>query len=446
MKRHRATHWKWIAHQTGEVQRRVLFMAGGVLTGLLAYGFAYAADNAQRLFRSATASHWWLSLLLPPFGFALAAFLARTIFTNAQGSGIPQCIAAMQIEKRETRERLLSLRIAAGKIILTILGLLSGASIGREGPTVQVGASIMVVLGRKFHRGDTALILAGSAAGIAAAFNAPLAGIVFTIEELSRSFEAKTSGLILATTVLAGLTSTALGGNYAYFGYASGDMGTVDDWIALGLIASFTGVLGGSFSRVVVEFSRRTGWRDAFGQRRHPIIFAAGCGLIVALCGLASGGAAFGTGYREAFTFIHDNAAAPWYFVPLKMLATGVSSLSGIPGGLFAPSLSIGAGLGTAIGQLMPVTSTGQFALLGMTAYLAAVVQSPITSVVIMAEMTDNHSMVFPLLIAAMIGSWISRRFNERSLYHALAENFLPEPVKPKSADPDEPEGPPQVA
>jgi H+/Cl- antiporter ClcA len=363
---------------------------------------------------------------LPPAGFAVIVILARTVFGNSQGSGIPQCIAAMRIEDRSLRESLLSLKIAAGKIFLTVIGLFCGASIGREGPTVQVGASVMMALGRTFHRSDATLIMAGSAAGIAAAFNAPLAGIVFTIEELSRSFEAKTSGLILATTVIGGLTATALGGNYAYFGYASGDMGTAGDWLALVFTAIACGLLGGGFSRFVIEFSNRIGWQDRVRRRTHPILFACGCGLVVALCGLASGGSAFGTGYREAFTYIHDNAHAAWFYVPLKLIATTASTISGIPGGLFAPSLSIGAGIGSLVAQALPVTSASQFALLGMAAYLSAVVQSPITSTVIMAEMTDNHAMVFPLLISAMVGSWISRQMSANSLYHALAENFVP--------------------
>ena len=127
---------------------------------------------------------------------------------NAQGSGIPQAIAARHLTDQAARERLVSLRIAVGKIILTLFGLLCGASVGREGPTVQIGASIMLAIGRFSPRRQPGLILAGAAAGVAAAFNTPLAGIVFGIEEMSRAFETRTSSLIIAAvTVLGSLRS-----------------------------------------------------------------------------------------------------------------------------------------------------------------------------------------------------------------------------------------------
>jgi H+/Cl- antiporter ClcA len=418
----------WLRHSQ-KLRRRSMFLGGGILTGLSAYAFAVLADDVQGLFKSLVGARPALPWVITPLGFAFSAWVAQRYFPNSQGSGIPQCIAAMQINERKIRDRLLSLRLAFGKIILTVLGLACGASIGREGPTVQIGASIMSAMGSKSGKEQRALILAGSAAGIAAAFNAPLAGIVFTIEELSRSFEAKTSGLILTATIIAGLTATTLGGNYAYFGYASGNLGSISDWIALTVTAVLGGLLGGLFSRFMVEFAQRSRWQDLVGRTRHPIWFAFGCGGLVALCGLLSGGTIFGTGYLEASSVIHGNEPLPLLFVPLKMIATIVSSICGIPGGLFSPSLSVGAGVGSLVAQLLDVSSAPQFALLGMAAYLTGVVQSPITSVVIMAEMTDNHAMVVPLMICALIANTISKRISPVSLYHSLSLAYLPAPA-----------------
>src|SRR4029077_17474233 len=137
---------------------------------------------------------------------------------NSQGSGIPQAIAARQLTDHAARGRLVSIRIAIGKVLLTLLGLLCGASAGREGPPGQGGASIMFALGRMSPRRQPGLILAGAAAGVAAAFNTPLARIVFGIEEMSRAFETRTSSLIVGAVIAAGLTSLALMGNYTYFG------------------------------------------------------------------------------------------------------------------------------------------------------------------------------------------------------------------------------------
>ncbi len=165
---------------------RLVFWCGAFAIGVISVGFAKLADLAQNAFGSLTSSGEWtflLPLVLTPAGFILSAYLAATLFPNSGGSGIPQAIAARHLHDAEDRTRLLSLRIAFGKIVLTVLGLFSGASIGREGPTVQVGASIMLAVARFGGMAQArGLILAGSAAGIPAAFNTPLAGIVFAIE------------------------------------------------------------------------------------------------------------------------------------------------------------------------------------------------------------------------------------------------------------------------
>ena len=154
------------------------------------------ADAAQNQWHHLLDYQRYAALILTPAGFGLALFLARRFFQNSQGSGIPQVIAARALPDVESRLSLVSLRVAAGKIAVMMLGLLCGASIGREGPTVQVGAAIMFAAGRRALHYQRGLLLAGAAAGIAAAFNTPLAGIVFGIEELSRSFESRTSGLV----------------------------------------------------------------------------------------------------------------------------------------------------------------------------------------------------------------------------------------------------------
>ena len=199
-------------------QRRAIFLLGGIAVGAAAVALAQLADLAQVAFSALVAHVRYASLVFTPIGFALSVFLTNRYFQNAQGSGIPQAIAARHLTDQTARESLVSLRIAAGKILLTLFGLLCGASVGREGPTVQIGASIMFALGRFSPRRQPGLILAGAAAGVAAAFNTPLAGIVFGIEEMSRAFETRTSSLIIGAVIAAGLTSLALMGNYTYFG------------------------------------------------------------------------------------------------------------------------------------------------------------------------------------------------------------------------------------
>ncbi len=406
-------------------QQRAFFLVGGVLVGLVSVAFAELGDMAQSFFASTTQRFPWAVWFMPPIGFAGSAYLAKRWLPQSTGSGIPQSIAALQTHKLSIRHALLSGRIAIGKIALTLLGLACGASIGREGPTVQVGASIMLAFGGIMHRQQRGLILAGASAGIAAAFNAPLAGVVFAIEELSRSFESRTSGLILTATILAGLTATQLSGNYSYFGTSTGSVVTGYDWIALLVVSVLGGALGGLFSRLVVAFNLNPSLKSVLRRDKYPIAFALLCGVGISLCGYLSMGATFGTGYQQAFSILQEHKSTSWVFVVLKMIATGLSSISGIPGGLFSPSLAVGAGLGNVVSQFVPVIGSTQVELLGMAAYLTGVVQAPITSVVIMAEMTDNNGMVVPLLVCALIADFISKGIQPVSIYHALAAPYL---------------------
>ncbi|WP_244070716.1 chloride channel protein [Bradyrhizobium sp. Ce-3] len=406
-------------------QRRAIFLLGGIAVGAAAVALAQLADLAQIAF-SALVSHLrYASLVVTPAGFALSVFLTNRFFQNAQGSGIPQAIAARHLTDQTARESLVSLRIAAGKILLTLFGLLCGASVGREGPTVQIGASIMFALGRFSPRRQPGLILAGAAAGVAAAFNTPLAGIVFGIEEMSRAFETRTSSLIIGAVIAAGLTSLALMGNYTYFGTSATALRNGTDWLAVPICGVAGGLAGGLFSRILITMAR--GFANPAGRaiKRYPVGFAAICGFAAALCGIASDGAIYGTGYQQVKSALEAGAQLPASFSLWKFLATTFASISGMPGGIFAPSLAVGAGLGSNIAPLFHGAPLPAIMLLGMVSYFAGVVQAPITAFVIVTEMTDNHAMVVPLMAAALIAHASSKLICKEGVYHALAKGFI---------------------
>jgi H+/Cl- antiporter ClcA len=406
-------------------QRRAVFVIGGVVIGAVAVALAMLADWAQLAFAALIAKSSYASLLVTPLGFALSVFLTNRFFPNSQGSGIPQAIAARQLSDQAARSRLVSIRIAVGKVLLTLLGLLCGASAGREGPTVQVGASIMFALGRMSPRRQPGLILAGAAAGVSAAFNTPLAGIVFGIEEMSREFEVRTSGLIIGAVIAAGLTSLALVGNYAYFGSSATMLRHGTDWLAVPVCGVAGGLAGGLFSRFVIAAARGLPALPGRVIKQHPVAFALVCGLGVAVCGLVSGDLIYGTGYEQVKTALDSGMPLPWYFSLLKLVATTFSAVSGIPGGIFSPSLAVGAGLGSDVAQLFPNAPLGAIMLLGMVSYFAGVVQAPITAFVIVTEMSDNHAMVVPLMAAALIAYATSRLVCPEGIYHELAKGFL---------------------
>ncbi|HQS57422.1 MAG TPA: chloride channel protein [Gallionellaceae bacterium] len=411
-------------------KRRLIFWTGAISVGVVAILFAVASEWADDSFHKLLGVSPYMPLLITPLGFALIVYLTRKYFPGSQGSGIPQTIAALDPrENSAIREQVLSLRVAFGKILLTVSGFFFGASVGREGPTVQIGASIMHSLGRftRFpqHDMDKGLILAGAAAGVAAAFNTPLAGIVFAIEELSRSFEEHNSSTILMTVIIAGITSLALLGNYSYFGHTAETLAFGSAWNVVIICGIAGGLLGGAFSRALIEVNKGLAGRMGAWMRAKPVAFAAACGLIIALLGLASGNTTYGSGYNEAKSMLDGNAALPESFGLLKMIATVVSYVSGIPGGIMAPSLSAGAGFGANIAHFFTSVPAGATMILGMVAYFAGVTQAPITAFVIVMEMTDNHEMLLPLMAAAFIAKICSRLVCPTPLFHTMANNFI---------------------
>ncbi len=411
-------------------QRRLMFWGGALAVGCVASAFSLGSEIANRLFHDLLIFSPELPLLITPVGLATVVYITRRYVPGAQGSGIPQCIAAISITSHEEKKSLLSLRIAAGKVFLTLFSLLAGASIGREGPTVQVGASIMYSMSRfaRFSRieMERGLILAGGAAGVSAAFNTPLAGIVFAIEEMSKSFEERTSGTMITAVVLSGVVSLYFLGNYTYFGRTSVSIPLNSSWLAVALCGGLGGLMGGLFSRTLL-FISSNGIPGRLGiiMNQRPVLFAALCGLLLAVIGLASGNLTYGTGYAEAKTIIEGNGDLHQGYGILKFLATIVSYLSGIPGGIFAPSLAIGAGFGHNLVGLIPYASAGGIVLLTMVSYFSGVVQAPITAFVIVMEMTDNHTMILPLMASSFIATAISKRICPHSLYKTLAEGFI---------------------
>jgi H+/Cl- antiporter ClcA len=411
-------------------QRRLVFWSGAIAVGIAAVLFTFGSDLAMR-FLAAMRSRWqWWPYVAAPVGMSVCVWLTRRVFPGAEGSGIPQTIAALSISTPDVRDRLLSLRIACGKVVLTILALATGASVGREGPTVQVGASIMHWLRRyaKFSSTDIdrGLILAGGAAGVAAAFNTPLAGVVFAIEELSRSFEARTNGTIITAVVVAGVTSLAMVGNYTYFGSTSAMLGDARAWAAVPFCAISAGLLGGCFSLVMLKAGNLLPESVRKFRMDRPVAFAACCGVAIALIGWASAGTTFGTGYAEAKLLLQHEGEPAAGFALWKALATLVSYISGIPGGIFAPTLAVGAGIGAHLYGWAPLAPAGAMVVISMAAFFSGVVHAPLTALVIVTEMTGNRGLTLPLMAAALIGRAASAIVCRGSLYRELAIAFIP--------------------
>jgi H+/Cl- antiporter ClcA len=406
---------------------RLVFWLGALSVGVISVFFAWAADYAQTSFSALrTSGPWaWLwPLIVTPVGFVACSYLANRYFPNSQGSGIPQAIAARHLEADEERRWLLSPRSVLGKVLLTVIGLFSGASIGREGPTVQVGAAIMLAAGRigglPHAKG---LILAGSAAGIAAAFNTPLAGVVFAIEEMSRSYQSRVNNLVLAAVVISGLAAYGMQGHYNYFGSSNVAPANLGEWMLTPICGVVGGALGACFSLLAVSLGQRLRrWAHPAPLRRWMLVSGVAGGL-VAIIGVVSNGATFGTSYEVARGALAGEETGLFFFA-LKFAASLLSMMTNIPGGIFAPSLSVGAAFGSTVGALLGV-NIGLAAVLGMTAYFAGVTQAPMTAFVIILEMTGNHDAIIPIMAVAMLGFLTSRLLAPHPLYHSLSRVYL---------------------
>jgi H+/Cl- antiporter ClcA len=418
---------------------RAIVWLAAALCGLAAVAFAALSDLALRGFNAITHGRLWLALVLTPsVGMAVVWGTVR-FFPGAQGSGIPQTIAATRLlERHRDASLLLSVRIACGKIGLGALALLGGFSAGREGPSVQIAASIMLQARqllphlRAIRAPD--LALAGGAAGIAAAFNTPLAGITFAVEELGRRLESRTSGVLLGTIIVAGLTAIALAGNYRYFGQLT--VGLVGPGIvpAMLVAALVCGLAGGGFSRLLLWPQRAAHARIWSWRARRPVAFAGLSGLVVALIGWAGGGVSMGSGYAITSQAIGGAGTLPWYTPVARFAATVITYFSGIPGGIFAPALAIGAAIGIDLSRCFDFgMAVHPLIAICMTAFLAAATQSPITSAIIVMEMVDGHSMVISLMATALLAKVISERLGPQ-LYQQLALDFLRSQRAPSSA------------
>ncbi|MFY2854014.1 chloride channel protein [Achromobacter xylosoxidans] len=426
--------------QTNRLSRKSLPMAlllgGAALVALVSLGFAYLADLALEWNREWVGRAGWLALLVLPCALAALRWATLRFAPNAAGSGIPQVIGALSLPPGPSQRSLVSLAQVLWKIPLAFCGMLAGASIGREGPSVQVGAAVMLAWGdfwkrrglqlRGFHANE--LLAAGAAGGLAAAFNAPLAGVIFAIEELGRGTVLRWQRLVLIGVLAAGFLVVAVQGNNPYFGtFAGAPLAHGMLWWVL-ICAALNGALGGIFARLLGKGPAAmapASWRAWI--RAHPIWTAFAMGLALALIGLATAGSVYGTGYGAAAGLLSGETqhALPAGFGLAKLAATVASYWAGIPGGIFTPALTTGAGIGHHIWELAGEgVDQRVLVLVSMAAFLAAATQAPLTASVVVMEMTGSQPMLFWLLVGSLLASGVSRQFCPQPFYHLAAGRF----------------------
>jgi H+/Cl- antiporter ClcA len=420
---------------------RAVVLAFAVATGALVVGFTMLAEWSIAGYRALSSwgeSARYLMLLWTPAVTAAVVWVTMRWAPGAAGSGIPQVVRALDDDLTPPRTHdLVALRLSLSKIGLVSAGMLGGLSIGREGPTVQVGAGVMLHARRWLSPGCGVdahdLMVAGSAAGIAAAFNTPLGGIVFALEQLTRRRHLTHSTLVIASIVLAGLVAVSVFGNETHFGKLK--VQDVPAALVLPglLVAVAAGIAGGLFSRLIVlSMCDRD---DRFGRwrRAYPYRFAAACAFAVAVIGFVTSGTTAGAGYQTTRALLEGQGDVSTFYTPLKFVATWLSTWSGVPAGVFAPSLAIGAGIGHDVAQWIGVGAQQAIPLIavGMAGFLAASTGGPITAFIIVMEMVSGHAMVLSLMAGVLVASGAARLLS-RPMYVELA-GLLPVPGAERS-------------
>ncbi|VVT22918.1 H+/Cl-antiporter ClcA [Sphingomonas sp. EC-HK361] len=405
-----------------QFRRRIAVLTGAVAIGIVAVLFAKAADLLGAAFGEWVDRNRYAPLVVTPCAFAVFVWATRRFVPYARASGIQQVIAARHDPDGATRG-LISLKTGIGKIFLTLGAIGVGASTGREGPTVQLAAAIMGATHRLLGvslRG--AVVIAGGAAGVAAAFNTPLAGVMFAIEELAAAYEQKVTLLVLSAIVISGMVAQSLAGDYVYFGAIGATMPIGPALVVVPVAGLIGGAAGGLFSKSMLSILVGENPVRSFARAR-PITFGFLCGVVVAVLGVMTS-LTWGTGYASARAMI-VGVDAPLWFGPAKALATLATAVAGLPGGVFAPSLAVGAGFGNLLRELFPNDPAKAVVILGMVAYFAGVVRAPLTAVIILSETTASRGLMLPMFATAFIADWASQAVCREKLYHGLSRPFL---------------------
>ncbi len=409
------------------------FWIGSVITGFFAVMYAKIFAWGEKLLELIMNWHDWMIFIIAPIGFVLSWWLVKAFAPYSKGSGIPQVMAAVEMANPKEHNKikhLLSIKILILKIISSVVLVIGGGAIGREGPTIQIAGSIF----RKVNEylpswypkiSKKNMIMTGAAAGLAAAFNTPLGGIVFAVEELTKTHINYFKTALFTAVIIAGLTAQTLAGSYLYLGYPKTSDISLSVIFPVILVACISGIFASQLSVIMLKISA---WKKRLKTDVSNIIFLVISALIIASIAYFVNREILGSGKeimeRVLFT---DNKHEEWYVPLLRMIGPALAFTSGGAGGIFAPALSAGASVGSVISGLIHLSphETNVVILAGMVAFLTGITRAPFTAAIIVLEMTDRHSLIFYLMLAGMMSSIASILVSRHSLYEELKINFL---------------------
>jgi CIC family chloride channel protein len=393
----------------------------GIVSGLAVVGFRKVIDRSQMLLLGPSPSSLRL-FLVPSLVGVLVGFLVLHIFPRVRGSGVNQTKAALYVY-----DGFVPLRSAIGKFICCALAIGSGQSLGPEDPSLQIGASLASVTGRRLRLSrDKLRLLApvGAAAGLAAAFNAPISAVLFVIEEVIGRWSAAILGAVVLSAISSVVVMRAFLGAEPLFRIPDVQFSHPAELLAYAALGVAGGLCSVLFARAIGFLRPRLKAMPRWTQYLQPGI----AGLLIGMIGSAGFPQIMGAGYAAIDDAMHNHFA--WKVLAilalLKILATTLSFVSGTPGGMFAPTLFVGAMLGGAVGGVERIFlpeltgSIGTYCLVGMGVLFAGFLRAPMTSVFMALEVSGNYSIIVPVIVANTVAYVISRSLQPTPIFDVL--------------------------
>ena len=412
----------------------LVMMGAAATTALVAIGYAKAMDWATDAMITLSGGHHWAFVAAAPLWMMLSWALVRYFAPEAGGSGIPQILATIE-QAAEAKGRSNSpwqnARVIIVKILSSIAAILGGGTVGREGPTIQISASIFDIFDAIFkkytggRRTREALLIAGGGAGLAAAFNTPLGGVVFAIEELANLHFKTFKGSLILTVVTAGYVTQAVLGPYLFIGHPSIGVVSGSD-TAVGLAAAVViGVAGALFGVALFRLVGAVGRLSAAKR----LILAAVVGVIMSAVCVKLGPDASGGGSllirKLLFSMKKDVTNIGWMLAMWRVIGLTLTYISGCAGGIFAPSLAAGAAIGAMLANTFAFDNPNLMIVLGMIAFLTGATRSPFTCFILVFEMTDRQAAVIPMMAAALLANVAARLVEGESFYEKMRDVLL---------------------
>jgi len=410
----------------------VPFWIASLLTGIIAIAYSKLFAGAESITAYLLHNHkWWLFLVTPAL-FLAAYAIVKKYAPYSRGSGIPQVMAAIDLANPKDNHKvpkLLSIKVIIVKIISSLLMAIGGGAIGREGPTIQIAGSVFRKVNQwipdswpKISRRN--MIMTGAAAGLAAAFNTPLGGIVFAMEELTRTHIRYYRTAIFSAVIISGLTAQYFLGPYLYLGYPN--VSNLSPYIFLGVafVAMLTGLTGSAMCKLMLAIFR---WKKNFSVRQNGL-YVVVCALVMVTIALFVTTDILGSGKELMNTVLFSaNKRIEWYTPVVRVLGSVLCFTTGAAGGVFAPALGSGASVGAMVAGWFSFsdTNTNILILAGMVGFLTGVTRTPFTSAILVLEMTNSHNVIFHLMLAGMIASVASLSVDKHSFYDHLKAQYV---------------------